>query len=140
MGKKKVTVVIACYNEEQNKVIYLNNSGYLSMRQTQDHFFQPPLVGCVPGSGLSFPDMSKLAPAYGIAYYRIDSYSSIESTLAKAFADDKPALIDVVVDPNQNFEPKLSSKSMPDGTIVSPEIDDMYPFLSKEEYLSNKLK
>ena len=50
-----------------------------------------------------------------------------------------PVLCEAVLDPEQNFEPKLSSKVLPDGRIVSPEIDDMYPFLPREEYQQNKL-
>jgi acetolactate synthase-1/2/3 large subunit len=49
-----------------------------------------------------------------------------------------PAFCEIVVDPQQNFEPKLSSKILPDGAIVSPQIDDMFPFLDKEEYEANK--
>lgn len=59
--------------------------------------------------------------------------------MRKVLQTEGPALCEVVVDPEQNFEPKLSSKVLPDGRIVSPEIDDMYPFLPREEYQQNKL-
>ena len=59
--------------------------------------------------------------------------------MRKVLGTEGPVLCEVVVDPEQNFEPKLSSKVLPDGRIVSPEIDDMYPFLPREEYLQNKL-
>lgn len=54
--------------------------------------------------------------------------------------EDEPVICEVVVDPKQSFEPKLSSKVLPDGTIVSPPLDDMFPFLSREEYEGNQYK
>ncbi len=127
------------YHQMNLKIIILNNNGYHSIRQTQKNLFQPPLVGVCDGNGISFPDLEKLAYAYGIDYVRIDSHSNIDTGMEKLLATDRPLLCEVVCDPEQNFEPKLSSKVMPDGTIVSPEIDDMFPFLSREEYQANKL-
>lgn len=127
------------YNQWNLKIVYFNNSGYLSIKQTQVNSFKPPLFGCVEGSGLSFPDMEKVAGAYGIPYFSIDSLKECDATLEKALAVEGPVFIEAKVDPSQNFEPKLGSKALPDGTIVSPEIDDMSPFLSREEYLENKI-
>lgn len=125
------------YNRLNLKLIYLNNNGYHSIRQTQTNLFKPPLVGVCDGNGLSFPEAEKIAGAYGIPFYRIDRLDQAEITLRKAFAEDGPVFCEVVLDPGQNFEPKLSSKVLPDGRIVSPPIDDMYPFLEREEYESN---
>ena len=127
------------YHQMNLKIIILNNNGYHSIRQTQKNLFQPPLVGVCDGNGISFPDLEKLAYAYGIDYVRIDAHSNIDAGMEKLLATDRPMLCEVVCDPEQNFEPKLSSKVMPDGTIVSPEIDDMFPFLPREEYQANKL-
>ena len=87
---------------------------------------------------MSFPDAEKIAGAYGIPFYRIDRLNEAEETLRKALAVDGPVFCEIVLDPGQNFEPKLSSKVLPDGKIVSPPIDDMYPFLEREEYESNR--
>ena len=126
------------YNHLNLKIFYLNNNGYHSIRQTQTNLFQPPLVGVCDGNGLSFPDANKIAKAYGIPFVRIDQAEAIQEKLAQVLESDGPVFCEVVVDPGQNFEPKLSSKVLPDGKIVSPSIDDMYPFLPKEEYEKNK--
>lgn len=127
------------YNRLNLKIFILNNNGYHSIRQTQTNLFEPPLVGVCDGNGLSFPSMEKIAWAYDIPYVRIDALADISGEMRKILDIEGPVLCEVVVDPAQNFEPKLSSKVLPDGRIVSPEIDDMYPFLPREEYLRNKL-
>jgi acetolactate synthase-1/2/3 large subunit len=123
------------YHQPNLKIIYLNNSGYHSMRQTQNNLFQPPLVGVSKESGVSFPDAEKLAACYGIPFMRVKNIDNI-GQLHKFIEGKGPAFCEVVLDSAQNFEPKLSSKVLPDGKIVSPEIDDLYPFLSREEYES----
>ena len=79
-----------------------------------------------------------MAYAYGIPYVKIDSQDGIEEKIQEVLNSDGPCFCEVVVDEHQNFEPKLSSKVLPDGKIVSPQIDDMFPFLPKEEYEANK--
>lgn len=122
------------YNRLDLKVFIINNAGYHSIRQTQTNSFQPPLVGVGEGSGLSFPDLSRIAWAYGIPYVRVQSLDTVHEDIRRALETTGPVLCEVVVDPEQRFEPKLSSKVLPDGSIVSPDIDDMYPFLPREEY------
>lgn len=127
------------YYQLNLKIIILNNNGYHSIRQTQNNLFEPPLVGVCNGNGLSFPDLKKLSYAYDIPYRLIESTEDIGRVMSELMNMDGPVLCEVIIDPEQNFEPKLSSKVLPDGSIVSPEIDDMYPFLSREEYEANKL-
>lgn len=122
------------YNNLNLKIVYLNNNGYHSIRQTQTNLFKPPLVGVCNGNGLSFPDMSRIASAYGIPYYCITEEDGADRILDEALSEKGAVIIEAVVDPGQNFSPKLSSKAMPDGTMVSPEPDDMFPFLPREEY------
>ena len=126
------------YNKLNLKILYINNNGYHSIRQTQTNLFKPPLVGVCDGNGLSFPDIGKIAKAYGIDFFRIDDLNNADEVSKEFLASNSAALCEVLVDTAQNFEPKLSSKRLPDGSIVSPPIDDMYPFLSREEYESNK--
>lgn len=123
------------YNHLNIKIIYLNNDGYHSIRQTQTNLFQgEPLVGVCEGNGISFPDMEKIAYAYGIPYVRIDHLEMASKQLKNVLHQDGPMIIEAVLDSEQNFEPKLSSKVLPDGRIVSPALDDMFPFLSPKEY------
>lgn len=127
------------YNKLNLKILYLNNNGYHSIRQTQTNLFKgQPLVGVCDGNGVSFPDMEKIAWAYGIPYKKVTMIEDIKSLLDE-MEKDGPLFAEIVVDVAQNFAPKLSSKVLPDGKIVSPEIDDMFPFLERDEYESNKL-
>jgi acetolactate synthase-1/2/3 large subunit len=119
------------------KIIYINNNGYHSIRQTQTNLFQPPQVGVSGENGVSFPSAEKIAYAYDIPFIRVTSMDDLTKLLDFISGTD-PAFCEIVVDPQQNFEPKLSSKILPDGSIVSPQIDDMFPFLNKEEYEANK--
>ncbi len=122
------------YNNMNLKTFIINNNGYHSIRQSQTARFNPPLVGVCDGNGLSFPDLSKLAPAYGMRYVKIENRDEIESKVKEALDGNDPVLCEVFVDYAQNFEPKLSSKALPDGSMVSPPIDDMFPFLDREEF------
>jgi acetolactate synthase-1/2/3 large subunit len=117
------------------KLFVLNNGGYLSIRNTQKNFFGRE-VGAGPDSGVSFPDSLKLAGAYGIPACRID-VPDFDALLDGALGGDGPFLADVVLDPEQGFEPRLSSRQLPDGRIVSAPLEDMYPFLGREELRSN---
>jgi acetolactate synthase-1/2/3 large subunit len=120
------------------KIFVLNNSGYLSMRMTQAGFFGR-LTGESPTTGTSFPNMVKVGCAYGIPSQRIDRESQL-SQVDQALAAEGPALIDVVLDPNQEFEPRSKARQLPDGRIVSPTLEDMYPFLDQTELMDNVAK
>jgi acetolactate synthase-1/2/3 large subunit len=117
------------------KLIILNNGGYLSIRQTQSTFFGK-LVGVGVGSGLSFPDYTKVAEAYGVRAATVTGVDTM-SRLWNLLESDGPALCDVALDPKQEFEPRLKSRQLPNGTIVSPALEDMYPFLEPDELRSN---
>lgn len=126
------------YHRLNLKLIILNNNGYHSIRQTQLNLFGEPLVGVCDGNGLSIPDFEKVAYAFDIPYLRIESTEQIGEKVTDLFEAEGPVLCEVLVDEKQNFEPKLSSRVLTGGTIVSPEIDDMYPFLDRDEYEQNK--
>lgn len=133
MNLQELQTVI--YNNLNIKIIYLNNNGYHSIRQTQRSLFKDrSFIGISDGNGLSFPDMEKIAYAYGIEYMKIDNLALAPQCLEKALNEKGPVFIEAVVDSEQNFEPKLSSRALPDGKIVSPPLDDMFPFLDREEY------
>jgi len=120
------------------KIFVLNNSGYLSMRMTQSSFFGR-LTGESASSGVSLPDIVKVACAYGIPSIRIDRQSQF-SQIDLALAADGPALMDVVLDPQQEFEPRSRARELPDRRIVSPNLEDMYPFLDETELMDNVIK
>ncbi|HEY5158172.1 MAG TPA: thiamine pyrophosphate-binding protein [Anaerolineales bacterium] len=119
------------------KIFVLNNNGYLSIRSSQMGFFGAT-VGESPASGLTFPNMLKIARAYGIPSIKIDMKGFIPS-IKKALEMPGPVLCDVLLDPEQGFEPRQSSRQLPDGRIVSAPLEDMYPFLDRAELLDNLL-
>ena len=124
------------HNNYNMKIFIINNNGYHSIRQTQTNLFKPPLVGVNADNGVSFPSFEKIAYAFDIPYERITTLADAEKIQA-VLDREGPVICEAVVDYSQNFEPKLSSKVLDDGRIVSPSIDDMFPFLPKEEYERN---
>ncbi len=119
------------------KLFVLNNGGYLSIRQTQTNFFGLQ-VGATPESGVSFPDHVKVAEAYGLHGTRLESADFVPA-LRRVLASPGPELCEVMLDRNQSFEPKLTSRRLPDGKMVSSPLEDMAPFLSREELAENML-
>lgn len=116
------------------KIFLINNGGYHSIRQTQRNFFGEPLVGIgVDSHDLSFPDMGKLAPAYGYPYVAAYHNEELPDAVEKTLAMEGPAICELFVTTDQNFEPKSSAKRLPDGTLVSPPLEDLSPFLPDEE-------
>ncbi|MBT9777190.1 thiamine pyrophosphate-binding protein [Clostridium sp. MCC353] len=116
------------------KIFLINNGGYHSIRQTQKNFFGEPLVGIgVDSHDLSFPDMGKLAAAYGIPYLCAHHNSQLKDAVQKTLEAEGPVICEVFVTTDQNFEPKSAAKRLPDGTMVSPPLEDMAPFLPEEE-------
>ncbi|MBF1250345.1 MAG: thiamine pyrophosphate-binding protein, partial [Lachnospiraceae bacterium] len=123
------------------KIFLINNGGYHSIRQTQSKFFSDkPLVGIGPDSkDLSFPDMEKLARAYGYPYIRARHNEELFDAVREAFATKGPVICEAFCSQDQNFEPKSSGKQLPDGRMVSPPLEDLTPFLSEEEMNENMI-
>ena len=119
------------------KLFVLNNGGYLSIRQTQTNFFGLA-VGAGPGSGVSFPDYARLAAAYGLPARRLDQ-ADFRAALRAALASAGPEVCEVMLDAEQGFEPKLTSRRLPDGKMVSSPLEDMAPFLPREELRANMI-
>lgn len=111
-------------------VVVINNSGYLSISQTHENFFGT-VIGANPASGVEFPDFAAVARAYGIPALTIKSPDDLP-LLTDWLNRPGPSLIDLQVDPRQEFSPKLKSRVDSDGRFVSPELDDMFPFLPIE--------
>lgn len=117
------------------KLLVLNNGGYLSIRQTQSNFFGR-MIGAGPDSGVSFPDFTRVAEAYGIPAACVTGVDCMPR-LWEMLDAPGPAVCEIMLDRKQEFEPRLKSRQLPDGTIVSPALEDMYPFLEPEELRSN---
>ena len=120
------------------KLYVINNSGYHSIRQTQKNFFGEPLVGIGADSGdLSFPDLSKLADAYGFPYFSCGSNEELDQTIRQVAGCEGPVICEVFVTTDQQFEPKAASKRLEDGSMVSAPLEDLAPFLPREELKEN---
>jgi acetolactate synthase-1/2/3 large subunit len=120
------------------KLFVLNNGGYLSIRQTQTGFFQGRKIGESPESGVTLPKMKRIGEAYGIPSFVIENVADLD-IVRRELDTTGPTLFDVALDPSQEFEPRLRSRILPDGKILTPNLEDMYPFLTPEELASNML-
>jgi acetolactate synthase-1/2/3 large subunit len=121
------------------KLFVLNNDGYHSIRQTQQNYFPDNVVGCGPESGVSFPDFQKLGAAFGFPTTRIEAHAGMEEAIAKVLEAPGPRLCEVMLDKAQPFAPKLSSRRLEDGRMVTSALEDLAPFLSREEMAENML-
>lgn len=122
------------------KIFVINNGGYHSIRQTQTNLFRgEPLVGIGIDSGmggvqdLSFPDMEKIAHAYGFPFIRAHHNEELHDAVARTLATDGPAICEIMVTLTQQFLPKSAAKRLPDGSIISPPLEDLAPYLPDEE-------
>ncbi|MEG2435709.1 MAG: thiamine pyrophosphate-binding protein [Ruthenibacterium sp.] len=117
------------------KLFVINNAGYHSIRQTQNNLFGAHTkVGIGPESGdLTFPQLEKLAGAYGYPYFSARSNAELDEMIEHVLQHDGAAIGEVFVSPEQIFEPKSATKRLPDGTLVSPPLEDLAPFLPREE-------
>ena len=121
------------------KVFVLNNQGYASIRNTQRTYFQGRLVGSDASSGLTLPSISKVAGAYGIHTLKIKNHSDIRQQVRDVLEFKGPVVCEVMISPDQYTAPRITSMQRPDGTMVSKPLEDMWPFLSRDEFMYNML-
>lgn len=111
-------------------IIVLNNAGYLSIWQTHENFFGR-VIGATPATGIEFPDFTAVARAYGLRAETIEGEGALPR-LDAWLQEDGPLLLNVIVDPRQEFAPRTKSRVGSDGKFITPELDDMHPFLPAE--------
>jgi acetolactate synthase I/II/III large subunit len=121
------------------KLFLINNQGYHSIRQTQNNLFRDKCkIGIGPESNdLSFPDFGKLASAFSVNYLSASNNHDMKSVVLKALEFEGPIICEIFVSTTQDFEPKSSTKRLNNGTLVSPPLEDLAPFLDRDELLSN---
>ncbi|MDE6202856.1 MAG: thiamine pyrophosphate-binding protein, partial [Lachnospiraceae bacterium] len=121
------------------KLFLINNAGYHSIRQTQNNLFKEhSKVGIGPESGdLSFPDYKKIADAFGFPYYSAHSNEEMQRAVASTLAEPGFVFCEIFTDTVQAWEPKSATKRLPDGRLVSPPLEDLAPFLDREELEEN---
>jgi len=121
------------------KLFIPNNAGYHSIRQTQQNYFPDNVVGCGPESGLTFPDFLKLGEAFGLGVRRTASHDDMEKAIVETLSSPGPQICEAMIDRTQQFAPKLASRRLEDGRLVTSPLEDMAPFLSREELAKNML-
>ena len=121
------------------KLFVINNQGYHSIRQTQNNLFRGHTkVGIGPESGdLSFPEYSRIAQAFGFPYYCAHSNEQMMEAVRRTLAQPGPVFCEIFTDTQQVWEPKSATKKLPDGRLVSPPLEDLAPFLDRQELLEN---
>lgn len=126
-------------NDLPVKIFLLNNNGYVSIFQTHRNFFNGVEVGGGPKSGVSFPDFERVSKAFGFPFLRASRHDEMAKAIRATLEADGPAVCEIMIDEHQAFAPKLGAKQHPDGRISSPALEDLSPFLSREELKDNML-
>ena len=121
------------------KLIVWNNNGYLSIRATQNKFFDGRRIGTDPESGVSFPEVGKIASAYELPYVKINNVAELREKLADVIAASGPVICEVMCPENQEIIPAVSAVKNKDGSMTSKPMEDMYPFLDRNEFLDEML-
>lgn len=137
MNLQELQTIVA--NRLPIRIFILNNAGYSSILQSQQAWFPDNLAGCGPRNGVTFPDFLKIAAAFGIPARRIDHLDAASDLIRATLDEPGPSICEVMLDPAQTFAPKLSSRRLPDGRMVSAALEDMAPFLPRDELAENML-
>ena len=128
------------HNKLPIKIFVINNAGYSSIRQTQRNFFNGHMTGSGADSGVSVPDFVKVGEAFGIKSIRISNPQTMQSEIREVLKQNQPILCEVITEKEYAFSPKLSAKKLDDGTMISPSLEDMFPFLPRDEFMANTIK
>ena len=120
------------------KFFVLNNDGYASIRTSQENYFHH-LVAADGTSGLTLPAVLKVAEAYGLKTARIEKSDNLRKEIDAVLKMEGPVVCEVIVPSEEQRAPRLSSAQRPDGTMVSKPLEDLFPFLDREEFRANML-
>ena len=120
------------------KAFILNNDGYSSIRTSQERWFGRQ-TGADPRSGLTLPDIGRVAEAYGVHAVRIADQHDLSGQLERILGLSGPVICDVVSRPDEARIPSLSSAQRPDGSLYSKPLEDLWPFLPRDEFFENMI-
>lgn len=125
------------HNDLPAKIVVFNNNGYLLIRSTQHNFQEGRLIGESSETGVSFPELEKIATAFGIHFIKIAHLDELDDKLDELIRYQGPAICELITPANQLLIPRVASQKLDNGKMLSMPYDDMFPFLSREEYLQN---
>jgi acetolactate synthase I/II/III large subunit len=120
------------------KFFVVNNRGYASIRTSQTNYFKL-LVGADDTSGLRLPDVRKVAAAYGLQTALIDGPVNVRERVREVLSSPGPIVCEVRVPADESRGPRVASAQRPDGSMVSKPLEDLWPFLDREEFLANMI-
>lgn len=115
------------------KIFYINNKEYLTIKNSQSNIFKNEYVACVKSGDVSFPDIEKICQVYDIKYVKCESPDKIDECIKVVLENDYASLCDITMDGNQEFSPKISYRYLKDGSKIACPLEDMFPFLTREE-------
>ncbi len=121
------------------KFFIFNNSGYASNRNSQAAWFGKPVIGADATNGLTVPNLSKIASSYGITSHIIEDQRNLRNEIRKVLEMPGPVLVDMHMNQNEIRGPRVQSMQLPDGRIVSKPLEDLFPYLSREEFRANMI-
>jgi acetolactate synthase-1/2/3 large subunit len=121
------------------KFFVLNNDGYASIRASQKAYFGEAKIGADAATGLTVPNLSRIAASYDIASIVIEDQTNLREQVRRILAMPGPVIVDVRVIPDEVRAPRLQSYQRPDGSFVSKPLEDLFPFLPREEFLANMI-
>ena len=121
------------------KLFVLNNQGYASIRASQTNYFGGPNIGCSPETGVSIPDYRKVARAYGLKTAVIEDQSDLHAAVGKVLRSRGPVVCDVHIIPDEIRAPRVTSVQRADGSFLSKPLEDLWPFLDREEFAQNMI-
>ena len=127
------------YHKLPIKLFVYINDGYLTIKHTQNNLFGQKFAGSGEASGVTCPDFQKIGEAFGFKTFKINSLEEAKTMIPKVLNEDGPVLCEVFIHSMQLLGPKTSFNLNPDGTLVSPPLEDLYPFLSREEFKKDML-
>ncbi len=121
------------------KLFVLNNQGYASIRASQTNYFGGPNIGCSEETGVSIPDYRKVARAYGLKTAIIADQSDLGPAVRRVLRSRGPVVCDVHIIPDEIRAPRVTSVQRPDGSFVSKPLEDLWPFLDRDEFAQNMI-
>ena len=124
-------------NQLPVKLFVIKNGEYISIIQTQRNFFEGRLTACNKDSGVEVPDFVKVAQAFGLPAVRIVKNDELADKIQEVLNTPGPVVCELECTENYTFAPKLSARKLEDASMVSPSLEDMFPFLEREELAEN---
>jgi len=115
----------------------LNNGGYVSIQTTQKNYFDGRYVGSSASSGLTLPDIRAVARSFGLPTARLRNHTRIREKVRDILNRPGPVVCEVMVSPEQVTAPRVASRQQEDGRMISMPMEDLWPFLDREEFKAN---